>query len=334
MKLTENIAKKLNLEIYKLNEVETFNFIVDFLTKEGIPFETHNKNIFGLNHYGSPCFCAHLDTVMDSDMKKELIYDSYGGILSRKNGILGADDKAGVAILLHHIRDINFAFFHSEEIGGIGSTEMSDHEFFVESIEVINVPCFIQFDRKGRNDMIGTLNYYCCDDLAKEIEEKTHYKTAKGIYTDIDNLCHIIPGVNLSCGYYNGHSNSEHLIVSEFLMALNTVPALNKIRGKYEIAEDDRYSNLFSFDSGNEFTIEFSEDEFTDGEMQYLRDALFISMEDIEKFGKRYFRDLGILDDYYGYTTYSDTNYEYNYDDYHAQIIGAMLEYDETEYDF
>jgi hypothetical protein len=61
------------------------------------------------------------------------------------------------------------------------------------------------------------------------------YMPAMGTYTDIAVLEYEIPGANLSCGYYNAHSDDEYLDLAEFAYTNSIVPALAEIDGTFEV---------------------------------------------------------------------------------------------------
>ena len=171
---------------------------------------------------------AHADTVWDNGSRgggaggrilQEIVNQE--GIIRNKQGGLGADDRAGCAIvwLLRNLGH-SLLIVDGEESGRQGShwlmeanadirNEINDEHNFV-----------IQFDRRNGTD-------YKCYDVGTQ-EFKTYIEAMTGYiepdphsYTDIVTLCHRVPGANLSVGYRNEHSVNEHLVVKEWEHTLN-----------------------------------------------------------------------------------------------------------------
>jgi hypothetical protein len=161
-------------------------------------------------------------------MSKPLLIDPMSRTLKRQDGILGADDRAGCALLLNHIHEINFLFTVDEEKGGHGSYALTTNEDWVSEVRDAECTCFVQFDRRGFGQVIGTLSDYCCEDLEQEIGKAIGFVPTRGVYTDINNLREVLPGVNLSIGYYNEHTHNEYLNIDEFFEVNNYVPILNE----------------------------------------------------------------------------------------------------------
>ena len=143
--------------------------------------------------------------------------------------ILGADDKAGVSIMLymmaHNIPGIYY-FFDGEERGGIGSNKVAS---VFESIEHLKgVKRCISFDRRNYYSVITQqLGRECCSDefateLAKELN-KSGLKISldpTGIYTDSASFIdEIAECTNISVGYFSEHTISETQNIS-FLQRL------------------------------------------------------------------------------------------------------------------
>ncbi len=221
--------KMINLTLYKLTQNELFNYIKGYLNALKIKFIEFDKQIISINHPNKPCFIAHLDTVNDLDMKKELIVSD--DKLYRKNGILGSDDRAGVNIILNHCEDINFIFTRDEEIGCLGVREIA--KLFENKPKLIkDITCFIELDRKGGNSLLSVKHGYCNEDLRNAImdialNEGIIFVDDIGAFTDVDYLLTYKPAVNMSVGYYNPHSNDEYLNINEYNRINNLIPLLN-----------------------------------------------------------------------------------------------------------
>ncbi|HLP73298.1 MAG TPA: hypothetical protein VK155_10375 [Bacteroidales bacterium] len=171
---------------------------------------------------------AHSDTVWEGMMHSN--HDPNPGIIL-KNGIIrsrvpgigiGADDRAGCA-MLWLLKDLGHSLLVTagEETGlqGAGwlmrnrpdiAAEINDGHCFAVEFDLRKTGLFKCYD-------VGT------DEFRLYVSAKTGYKDAgRNSFTDIVALCKEIPGVNLSAGYYNPHSDAEFLVVSEWIDSYNT----------------------------------------------------------------------------------------------------------------
>lgn len=166
-------------------------------------------------------FTSHLDTVGVQKLKINKIYFKSEGknfVRTDGNTILGADDKAGVVIMINMINKNvpgTYYFFIGEEVGHVGAgliyTEKSE-----EMLSKFD-RC-VEFDRRGYGSIISRqVGQVCCsdefvDELA--IEFKEHGMEFKndltGYSTDSADFMGTIPEcTNLSVGYFNEHSKWE-----------------------------------------------------------------------------------------------------------------------------
>lgn len=167
---------------------------------------------------------AHADTFWDDqygakEEEPKMIVQENGSIRN-KNGGLGADDRAGCAIVWL-LKDLGHSLLitNGEERGGRGSRWlMNEHPDIADEINS-NHQFVIQLDRRGGKDFkcysVGT------DDFRAYVKEQTHYSEPdRSSYTDIVTLCRNITGVNLSIGYGNEHTSSEHLVLTDWKATL------------------------------------------------------------------------------------------------------------------
>jgi len=169
-------------------------------------------------------FTCHLDTATSKKVKVNHLFENEDDeakqtfISTDGRTILGADDKAGVLIMLNMIENKVpglYYFFIGEEKGTVGSNGIleADPKFF-ESYK----KC-IAFDRRGYGSII-TKQYgsSCCspefaEALVKEMAKATgttFKEDPTGVYTDSAVFMDIIPEVtNISVGYFNEHSGQE-----------------------------------------------------------------------------------------------------------------------------
>lgn len=132
--------------------------------------------------------------------------------------ILGADDKVGVCIMIMMIKagvPGTYVFFAGEEVGCVGSSNMSD------DIQYGDYDCCISLDRYGYTDIIthqcGTRT--ASDEWAAELAERINKHSggiidmspsSRGVFTDSREFKDIIPEcTNISVGYFNQHTHQE-----------------------------------------------------------------------------------------------------------------------------
>lgn len=173
---------------------------------------------------------AHADTWWDAryiqnnsgrnEIKPQEIYQENGKIKNKKGG-LGADDRAGCAIIWL-LKDLGHSILitDGEECGQKGSRWLIDKNPDIKNIINDKHQFVIELDRKNAKDFkcysVGT------DEFKKYVSDKTGYSKSdsKG-RTDICILCDKICGVNLSIGYYGEHTKDEYLMVDEWINTLN-----------------------------------------------------------------------------------------------------------------
>jgi putative aminopeptidase FrvX len=138
-------------------------------------------------------FTSHLDTATSALTQ---VVHKFDGKIIKTDGksILGADDKAGVVIMLNMIENNIpglYYFFLGEEVGCIGSRKVATKQK-TEKIEGINK--VISFDRRGTDSVITfQSSQRCCSEtfgeaLSKQLnlaDETFSYKNdPTGILTD------------------------------------------------------------------------------------------------------------------------------------------------------
>ena len=245
--------KPLRKKLYMLTQDELVEQIKKELTAEGVPFKQDDYgNIWSIRYEDRPAFVAHCDTVIGDDRFYNAPLREYDGKLSRPGFVLGADDRAGVNLILNHKHKINFILTKDEEVGCVGANYLSKQKDFIEDCKKINF--FIELDRKGKCDIIGHSHGYCTKELSDEISKVLEtYKENWGVFTDIDSFTDISQGVNLSVGYYNAHSNKEYLDIKEFNYIDSKIEELAQISGHkttYTKPRSSRYMDYAYFDYG------------------------------------------------------------------------------------
>jgi di/tripeptidase len=220
-------------------------FIENFAKDNGIEYYIDEKgNIYltkGELSEGEyyPCVVSHMDTVhrghkelVDSRTHLNIVEsvyeraedDTYSVLIAKhphtdKQTGIGGDDKCGVYVCLEMLLrfdTIKAAFFVEEEIGMRGSKE-ADDAFFE------NVGYAIQFDAPSDNwisEVCSGVKLF--DSEFKErikgvLSESGYTKFSRDPFTDVNQLAqkYEFNCLNLGCGYYRQHSDSEYVVIDE-----------------------------------------------------------------------------------------------------------------------
>ncbi|GGK28327.1 hypothetical protein GCM10010965_21490 [Caldalkalibacillus thermarum] len=165
---------------------------------------------------------AHMDIYQELD--EDRIISQNGTVLSSSKGILGADDRAGITVILNvcrRIRQTDFkgklkiAFTVKEEIGLIGARR-------IEPAFLEDVNAAIVVDRRGTRDIVtscyGTIPY-CTEEYGRifekagELAGQDGWKMTAGGSSDARVFAEMyrINTVNLSVGFQNEHTDRETL---------------------------------------------------------------------------------------------------------------------------
>ena len=197
-----------------------------------------------------PCLAAHIDQVQKIHSKDFEAIETKDIIIgfSRKNKRqegLGADDKVGVWVnlkCLQKFEHLKAVFFVGEEVGCVGSGKC-DMSFFDDCRFVI------QCDRRNGDDLITTIGGWtqlCSPEFVKAIQpELFGYKEESGLITDVGELKERglkVSAINLSCGYYEPHTDREFVIKSEVINCLAFVEhIISTCTDVYPHEDDDYY---------------------------------------------------------------------------------------------
>jgi hypothetical protein len=158
-------------------------------------------------------FTCHLDTATSKFERVNHIFEN-NFIKTDGSTILGADDKAGMTIMLYMIsKEVPglYYFFLGEEVGCIGSG-------YAATLDFTKYKKCISFDRRGYGSVIThQLSGRCCSDLfANKLSEELtslglqYDPDPTGIVTDSAMFIDQIPEcTNLSVGYFKEHTRKE-----------------------------------------------------------------------------------------------------------------------------
>lgn len=196
---------------------------------------------------------AHMDTVHKTLPQ---IIEFNNGKISSTQGI-GGDDRCGIYMISKIIQQhhCSVLFTEDEEIGGIGASKFVHHNCSND----LEFNYIIELDRRGKDDAV----FYECDNPEFEdfITKDGDWKTNWGSYSDI---CDVAPAlgcaaVNLSCGYYNAHTEKEYVVFSEMEANIKKVCKLIErttendvfeyIEAKHTWGKSGMYGGWSNFDS-------------------------------------------------------------------------------------
>jgi hypothetical protein len=176
-----------------------------------------------LNASNRTLFVAHVDTVHRKEGPNKIRQTNTHW--HADGAALGADDGAGVAMLMHLMYagvPAYYIFTQGEECGGIGATHIAktQRELLSEFDRAI------AFDRRGIDSVITHQGRgRCCSDVFADAlsdalnEDMTlmYLPDSTGVYTDTAEFIQDIPEcTNISVGYYHEHSDKESLDLLHF----------------------------------------------------------------------------------------------------------------------
>lgn len=166
---------------------------------------------------------SHTDTVHKSGGRQTII-ERDGWIKAVNSSCLGADDTAGVWLMVQMIRRNVpglYVFHRAEEIGGYGSLHIAE----TNKELLAGIDMAIALDRRGENSIIThQWGGRCCSDafaraLGRALDLGMRPDDT-GSFTDTANYMELVPEcTNISVGYYNQHSRDE-MLFPEFLERL------------------------------------------------------------------------------------------------------------------
>lgn len=230
--------------------------------------EDEHGNLFVKIGESRCMFTSHLDTA--SRKQENVTHVEIGKmIMTDKKTILGADDKAGVVVMLNMIENNIpglYYFFLGEERGCIGSGKVADKQ----RKNPLGIDKVISFDRRGTESIITHQSgVRCCSDvfakaLVKELnnlQKGFKYNTDNtGILTDSLEFVNIYSEcTNISVGYYREHTveekqDIEHL--EKLCMACLKVNWENLPVEREIVVTNDFEENILENETYETFTID------------------------------------------------------------------------------
>jgi hypothetical protein len=189
-------------------------------------FKDEHGNYYYKIGESKTAFTCHLDTACKAQVNVTHVFDK-NYIRTNGKSILGADDKAGMTVLLYMIeKNVPglYCFFIGEEVGCIGSSAASKDDMFK------NYNRMISFDRRGTGSIITyQSSQRCCSDkfaneLAKQYNSNGMMMAPDdtGVYTDSAEFTGVISEcTNISVGYYKEHTHEEHQDLAHLVKLCN-----------------------------------------------------------------------------------------------------------------
>lgn len=206
---------------------------------------------------------AHMDSVNNYSTKKHTLIND-AGIIRAKDGICGADDKAGIAIALEALRNIpqsftgkiKLAFFVEEEVGCVGSSRAATNE---SKPWIADSDLAIVIDRRGNRDIVvGNFSQTFCSTPTGELFEhasdllEMNWACVEGGISDTANFAELnVNAVNLSAGYRNEHTRNEWVSVHDMFdtvkLIVQVMALLNTHVGTLgDVPEENKWIKAYS----------------------------------------------------------------------------------------
>ena len=237
-----------------------------------------------------PTMVCHIDTVHEINNNVKVFEDDdvmfAMDMLDVTQYGIGGDDKVGIFItlqLLKQLKHIKVVFFLDEEIGCQGSNQ-ANFDFFSDSTIVL------ECDRKGYHDFVNNISGYDLYDKTlqndiKNILTKYRRREVVGGMTDVSIIAQKtdVQVANMSCGYYNPHSDEEFIVIDEVYQTLKMCKEiLDKTKNKmYRMKReniyenygfiDDYYDNACPVCNTRTLLDDFEDERFCTNCMDYVR---------------------------------------------------------------
>lgn len=208
-------------------------FINRFIRPLGVGEDEYGNLIKTVGENPRVLWSSHTDTVHNDGSRRQTIREDRHGIIKvEKSSCLGADNAAGVWMMIEMIRagvPGLYIFHREEEWGGGGSDYIATKTPHI----LKGIDYAIAFDRRGSTSIIThQWDGRCCSDefalaLAAGLGMK-HKLDSNGSYTDTANYTELIPEcTNVSVGFLNEHTHYESLNTQYLERLLEAVKRLD-----------------------------------------------------------------------------------------------------------
>lgn len=241
-----------------------------FYLPDGYEKDPYGNYYFLIGDNPKTMFTCHLDTACSKQVKVNH-FQSGNIIKTDGKSILGADDKAGMVVILNMIENKVpglYYFFIGEEVGCVGSRRLSKEW---SNFKFNNISKVISFDRRSDCSVI-THQWYgrcCSDSFAKELSLRLNsvgqglklQPDDTGVLTDSAQFMDIIPEcTNISVGYMYEHTVNEYQDIDFLQRLCKAVCMIDWETLPVERNPNDR-NQTFEFsdndDNDNEYTEEY-----------------------------------------------------------------------------
>jgi hypothetical protein len=243
--------------ILRMTDAEVIQNIIGTLTSSDSGYEVYTDDenfVFGIPTTDTICpvlLQAHVDTRRHASVDEPLILCTEYGVITNANGILGGDDRCGVAgildIIERHTSKPFVLFTNYEETGGKGMKAFLKTGYLDKFVD--HIYCVIALDRRGHNEYV-----YYSPTLPSKLTyflAKLGYYEANGSYSDCYDLWmkHDIAHVNLSCGYGRQHTADEFVLAESYVSSILRADRLMQM-----IDEPFRVKERFTYRSGHGYS--------------------------------------------------------------------------------
>lgn len=240
-------------------------------------------------------FVAHVDTVHREDGANKI--RKAKGMWHAVDACLGADDGAGVAILMHMMHNNvagYYIFTQGEECGGIGAKFIAKYQ--PELLDQFDRA--IAFDRRGTDSIITHQGYgrtasdafaqALADQLNATNDQLMYSPDNTGVYTDTAEFIDNIPEcTNISVGYYSEHGVNERLDIFHYQHLSSAVLAVNW-DGLPTERDPKLVESMFDYGKSSTGVYAWPEDDFNMGDYQWEKEDVMWALYDAK---------LGYVDD-------------------------------------
>lgn len=280
-KIRKQFIKLLSIHGVSGDEAAVRSYLVPCLksTMDSVHVDDYGNLLaekkFGTGDGATVLLSAHMDTVKGVLANRELI--EADGFIMSSQGVLGADDRAGIAIILAVLRNLNslssfngtvkVAFSREEEIGCVGAGRIDPTWYDSADLAIV-------VDRRGTRDIVvGCMGAFCSNPVGIFMEnvadliDQSDWKCVEGGISDAMTFSsNGVNSINISAGYENEHTSNEFVslpamkdsvllimqafgVINDFYGTFGEVPLGNRwvassysnAYAKYDDYKDDRY---------------------------------------------------------------------------------------------
>ncbi len=230
------LEKLLSIPGRSGNEEEIRGFLLNYLCSRVYRVKQDSYgNIIAYKNYDqfgpTVLLSAHMDIYSEISTDSEIIKEN--GKWTRNKGILGADDRAGVAMILNIIEELEAQGFRGklkiiftveEERGLMGAKNIAPDFLW-------DVDYGIMLDRRNGGDIVthSGKNKYASTQFGNfliRIAKQTgnNFRLCQGGSSDLKEWAlHGVDSVNISIGFYNEHTEDEYLLINQWETTLKYV---------------------------------------------------------------------------------------------------------------